>query len=108
MTRSMNEIGILLLVLLAGFGLGVLFFGGLWLTVQKGLSSANPALLFLGSLIARSTIVLLGFYYVGSNDWKRFVICLAGFLIARTVIKRQTTRKKPAVTGVKKDMNNET
>lgn len=104
----MNEMGILLLVLLAGFGLGVLFFGGLWLTVHKGLSAANPALVFLGSLIARSTIVLLGFYYVGANDWKRFVVCLAGFLIARTIIKRLTTRMKPAISKVNNDMNNET
>ena len=47
----MNEILNLILALAAGFLLGVIFFGGLWWTVQKGLSSRRPAFWFLGSLL---------------------------------------------------------
>ena len=41
----------LALALLAGRLLGAFFFGGLWWTVQKGVTSENPALWFLGSLL---------------------------------------------------------
>ena len=38
---------------LAGLVLGAIFFGGLWWTVRKGLSSQQPALWFLGSMLLR-------------------------------------------------------
>ena len=49
----MNEVLTLALALLAGVALGAVFFGGLWWTVRKGVSSKHPALWFLGSLLLR-------------------------------------------------------
>ena len=46
----------------AGLALGLIFFGGLWWTVRKAVASRQPALWFLGSLLARMAIVLAGFY----------------------------------------------
>ena len=63
-----NEILTGILALLAGAGLGAFFFGGLWWTVQKGLSSKRPALLFVGSLLLRSGVVLAGFYFMASDS----------------------------------------
>ncbi len=68
-----------------GAALGVFFFGGLWWTVKKGLSSPRPALWFLGSLLLRSAVVLCGFYFIGDGDWKRIAACLAGFVVARLI-----------------------
>ena len=48
----------------------------------------------MGSLVTRLVIVVLGFYYVGANSWLRFLVCLAGFLIARMVITRITIKDK--------------
>lgn len=79
----MNEPLILMLAWLAGAGLGAIFFGGLWWTVRKGVSSPNPALWFLGSVLLRMGIVVAGFYYVSGGQWKRLAACLLGFLIAR-------------------------
>ena len=90
----MSETVSLLLTLLAGIAFGVLFFGGLWLTVNKGLNAKNPALLFMGSLILRAAITVVGFYYVGANSWQRMLVCLVGFLIARMVIVRLTDKDK--------------
>jgi len=68
----------------AGLVLGASFFGGLWWTVRRGVSSAKrPALWFLGSVVLRTSIVLVGFYLVSSGDWKRLLACLLGFVIAR-------------------------
>ena len=90
----MNETVSLLLALLAGIGFGILFFGGLWLTVRKGLNSKSPTLIFMGSLILRVVLIVVGFYYVGANSWQRMLVCLLGFLIARIAITRMTNKDK--------------
>jgi F1F0 ATPase subunit 2 len=45
----MNEFSILAVALAAGLLLGAVFFGGLWWTVRKGVSSKRPALGFPGA-----------------------------------------------------------
>jgi F1F0 ATPase subunit 2 len=82
----MNETLPLALAWLAGGALGAIFFGGLWWTVRKGVSSPRPALWFFGSLLLRMSIVLAGFYFVSGGQWKRLVACLVGFVIARVVV----------------------
>lgn len=82
----MNETLSLLLAGVIGFLLGAIFFGGLWWTVRKGLSSRQPAFWFLGSLLLRMAIVLMGFYFVGRGDLKRLLVCLLGFIVARFVV----------------------
>ncbi|QJW97220.1 Sodium-transporting ATPase subunit R [Frigoriglobus tundricola] len=75
----------------AGLGLGALFFGGLWWTVQKGVASPRPAVWFLGSLLVRTGLTLGGLYAVSGGDWPRLLACLLGFLAARvgvTVLTR--------------------
>jgi F1F0 ATPase subunit 2 len=70
-----------------GVLLGAIFFGGLWWTVHKGVSSQWPALWFFGSLLLRMSIVLAGFYFVGRENWERWLLCLLGFVLARIVVK---------------------
>ena len=85
----MNDLLQLVMVLLAGMLLGTLFFGGLWWTVLKGLSARQPALWFGVSLLLRTGIVLAGFYIVSGAEWKRLLLCLFGFIIARFVVTRR-------------------
>lgn len=105
---TMNEVLYLFPALVAGLILGVIFFGGLWLTVRKGLRSKKAALIFIGSFIFRMTIILLGFYYVGGDSWQRMLVCLAGFLIARTVITRIKQKDKQSKQELIKEVGNET
>ena len=56
----MNEVLLLALALSAGVLLGAIFFGGLWWTVRKGVSSEQPAFWFFGSLLLRMSIALSG------------------------------------------------
>jgi F1F0 ATPase subunit 2 len=72
----------------AGILLGAIFFGGLWLTVRKGVSSKQPALWFFGSLVVRMSTVLSGFYFVSDGHWERLLACLLGFIMARLVVMR--------------------
>ena len=86
----MNETVTLVLALVTGVLLGGMFFGGLWWTVCKSVSSKQPAFLFLGSLLLRTSIVLVGFYFVARGHWERLLVCLLGFVLARLIITRLT------------------
>ena len=70
----------------AGFLLGVLFFGGLWWTVQKIPGSSKTTLLLITSFLLRSAALLAGFYLLLSAGWQYLLAALVGFLVARTVI----------------------
>ena len=52
----MNELSAMILSLLAGVVLGIMFFAGLWWTIQKGVCTRNPATLFGGSLLLRTLV----------------------------------------------------
>jgi F1F0 ATPase subunit 2 len=88
----MSDIPAIALAFVAGCMLGVLFFGGLWWTVQKGVTSDLPAFWFLGSLLLRTGAILAGFYLVAQGHWSRLVACLLGFVIARVIVVKRLTR----------------
>ena len=83
----MNEILALAPPLAVGLLLGAFFFGGLWWTVIKAVSSPRPALWFFTSMLLRMTVTLVGFYFVGDEDWRRWSVCLLGFVLARLAVK---------------------
>jgi F1F0 ATPase subunit 2 len=94
---TMNDTLSLALAFATGVLLGAIFFGGLWWTVRKGLSSTQPALWFLGSQLLRTSIVLAGFYFVARGRWERVLGCLLGFVAARLFATRLIrTVEKPA------------
>ena len=82
----MKELSAMILSLLAGVLLGIMFFAGLWWTIQKGVRSRNPAILFAGSLLLRTATALAGFYFVANGDWRKMLACLFGFSAARLLI----------------------
>jgi F1F0 ATPase subunit 2 len=85
-----SDIGPIIEALTIGMFLGALFFGGLWWTVRRGLTAANPALWFGVSALARMAILLSGLYYVARAGWPSLVACLCGLLIARVATTRLT------------------
>ena len=90
----MSEILMPVLAWVAGVLLGAIFFGGLWWTVRKGISSRRPALLFFSSLLLRMSIVIAGFYFVGRDHWEQLLLCLLGFIMARLLMIRLTRPAK--------------
>lgn len=101
----MNEALKMIIAFIVGLALGALFFGGLWLTVRKAVTTAKPAFLILGSFIIRIALVLIGFYFIGTDSWQRLLIALLGFLIARFLAIHFTKAKQPMV---KKEVSHET
>jgi F1F0 ATPase subunit 2 len=89
-----------LLLVLGGFGLGILFFGGLWFTVCALPKSRHPAVLVLASFWVRTAVVIAGLLFAMDGLWQRALACLLGFLLARIVLSRWIPRDNPAGRGV--------
>lgn len=82
-----------LMLVAAGAGgllLGIVFFGGLWWTVHRGVSSRRPARWFLISMLLRMGLVLAGFHFIGDGQSPRLLACLLGFVVARFGVMRLT------------------
>jgi len=86
----------ILVALLAGFGLGVVFFGGLWLTVRALPKARYPTALMLGSFWGRTALVVVGFVAAIDHRWQNALVCLLGFLTARFWSARWTPDGKAA------------
>ncbi len=82
----MTEVLPLTRAFVAGLLLSAFYFGGLWWTVRRGVLSKHPALWFSGSMLLRTSMVLVGFYAVGRGHWERLVACLLGFILARFIV----------------------
>ena len=71
--------------LISGALLAVFFFSGLWWTVRQLTSSHQPALLFMFSMLFRTSLVVVGFYFILGDSWFRLLAGLVGFVIVRTL-----------------------
>jgi len=94
-----GPVGFALLVL-AGLGLGMLFFGGLWITVRALPKSRHPAVLVLASFWIRTGVVVGGLLLAMDGLWQRALACLAGFIIARVLLSRWIPRGDPPAKSV--------
>jgi len=87
--------------ILGGFALGAFFFVGLWWTVRRGVISAQPAVVFLGSMIFRTLVVMVGFYCLSRGDWRNVVGSLTGFVLARFLVTRNARFSSQALVLLK-------
>ncbi len=103
----MNEVLYRVLVFITGLILGTLFFGGLWFTVKKSVTSKKPALWVFSSFFIRIGITLIGFYFIAASSWQRLLICLLGFIIARFIVIQFTKSYEVNQTPIKKEVDHE-
>lgn len=95
----MHEATILALAFVAGCGLGAAFFVGLWWTVRYGLTTSHPAMWMLASLLVRTAVLLVGFYFVAGGQWQRLLACALGFFTARLVATRLALPPQEVIHG---------
>ncbi|MHA4811401.1 N-ATPase subunit AtpR [Flavitalea flava] len=103
----MDETYYMILSFAGGILLGIIFFGGLWFTVKKVVASKMPALWILTSFILRISSTLFGFYFIGSSNWQRLLLCTIGFIIARSIVLRYTKSNDEQI-AIKMEANHET
>lgn len=92
-------------ILLWGMTLGLLYFGGLWLTVRRIGEVQHQALLMISSFFMRNLLVVAGFYPVVLQGWQPAVICLTGFIAIRLVLIRWI---KTPLANINKVISNDT
>lgn len=85
----------------AGIGLGGVYFGGLWLTVRRASTAPAAHLTVALSFLARTAIVIAGLFWLTFGEWRQVLICLIGFLVARTALLRWLVppSRREAVSG---------
>lgn len=90
----------------AGMAFGLLYFGGLWLTVRWLPRTRFPAMLTLSSLLGRMAVTLAGFYVVMAGRSERLLACVAGFVLMRFVVVSwlQTHDVQPELPRSEKEM----
>lgn len=67
---------------------GLFYFAGLWWTVRQLASSRYVALLFLGSMLLRTSTIVVGFYFFLGDSWQKIVLGLIGFIVVRLLTTR--------------------
>ncbi|HVP00775.1 MAG TPA: ATP synthase subunit I [Bryobacteraceae bacterium] len=82
------SVALLLLAVAAGLALGVMFYGGLWMTVRALPAAPHPVVLTLCSLALRTAAVLAGLLLVTRGRWQNALACLVGFTAARAAVSR--------------------
>jgi F1F0 ATPase subunit 2 len=68
---------------------GLIYFGGLWLTVRRLGMVNHQALWMISSFFIRNLLVVAGFYPVVQYGWQPTLICLAGFILIRFVLTQR-------------------
>jgi len=81
-----NDLLVFAALFFVGMFLGVFFFGGLWLTVQKCTLSRRPWLWFSISLVLRTGVIFVGFYLIAPGGLVWLVSSLTGFVAARGLV----------------------
>ena len=66
--------------------------GTLRWTVARLLHTRHPGLLLAGSLLVRLALLAAGLLVVLGGSWPRALACLAGVLLARTLLVRKEAR----------------
>lgn len=80
-------------LLLWGGMLGLMYFGGLWLTVSRLSDVKNQPVWMLSSFVLRNLLAVAGFYPVVLQGWRLTLLCLAGFIIVRFIFIRRINAK---------------
>lgn len=82
----MTDLLAITLPFLTGSTVGWLFYGGLWLTVCKVVTTKRHPLWLPASLLARTIITLVVFFLIFAANSKNFAYCIVGFILARLLV----------------------
>jgi F1F0 ATPase subunit 2 len=80
---------------IAGVLLGIGFFGGLWWTTSRALSSEAAGVWFIGSYLLRFGLLAVGLFALAHDDAIRGLGAAFGLIVARLGVVRLVLRRKP-------------
>ena len=88
-----------LVAIIAGSMLSLFFFKGLQYSTERiGRGEASVAFILL-SFVTRLTVVCVGFYWLGTNDWRTMTTMLVAFILTRHWLLRPLRKNVLAKPG---------
>ena len=91
----------LILAVSAGSMASLLYFGGLWVTVNQLADSSNPMGAYIASFVVRTGILACGLFALLQLGWQHVAAACVGFLIVRYVMTLSLGVWKPRLNSVK-------
>lgn len=90
----MNTLVGLFISLLLGVIAGIIFFGGLLMTVRRLVQAPHPYYLAIVSFILRFAAIGVIFVSISyGGHWERLLACMLGFVMTRMAVVRYVQRK---------------
>jgi F1F0 ATPase subunit 2 len=86
----------LLMSFAAGIVLGVIHFKGLWVTLRRLPGLRRPFRALIGSFLVRTSLVMSGFYLVMNEGMEQLAAALAGFILAREILRHHREGDTPS------------
>lgn len=83
-----------MIAFIIGLVLGVIYFGGLYLSIQMINTAKHPSLIMVLSFVIRIGILGGVFYYISKNGVKDMIIVLIGVILVRVIM---TSRLKSQI-----------
>lgn len=74
--------------LAVGLFAGLIFYGGLWLTIRSLATMRLPGLVFLVSFVVRSAACLALLWFGAGPGWIGLGVAVFGMLLVRTLLTR--------------------
>ncbi len=88
----------MILGFIGGSVLGILFFGGLYWSVNQLPKAKHPGLLMTASLMVRMAILLTGLYFLMAGDIKNLLAAVAGVMLVKFAMIAKIGLNTPAPT----------
>jgi len=76
----------LIMLFIVGIAIGLIYFGGLWLTVKKLAAVRRRGFLLVISFLIRTGLALAMFLILMDGYWLNAVVLLGGFVVSRTFL----------------------
>ena len=76
----------MILAFIGGSALGLLFFGGLYVSVGSLAKVKYPALMMLGSTVIRMAVLLAGVFLLMQGEVRNAAAALIGVIIAKFIL----------------------
>lgn len=84
---------------LAGLLLGLIFFGGLYWSVEKLAQVKNPAILMLLSLLVRMAALMAGFILLFKRSFTEGIAALLGIIFVKFLLIAYSRKNNPEEEG---------
>jgi F1F0 ATPase subunit 2 len=78
-----------------GIILGIIYFGGLYLSIQKINQVKYPSLLMTLSFVVRMAILLGTFFYISKNGYKDILFALLAVILVRVIMTFKFKNQNP-------------